>query len=122
MAQKRHFGVISSRTPGLADPFRAAHRREAVMASTLGRIGVLVVLMVALVASIAIADGTVQGTLSVKVLDENGQSLPGVLIELVSSDKGFQRSQTSDAEGSVTFALLQPGPYTVRATLQGFQD
>lgn len=92
------------------------------MASTLGRIGVLVVLMVALVASIAIADGTVQGTLSVKVLDENGQSLPGVLIELVSSDKGFQRSQTSDAEGSVTFALLQPGPYTVRATLQGFQD
>src|SRR5450432_1154655 len=66
-------------------------------------------------------DGTLQGTLAVKVVDDNGQPLPGVTVDIVSSDKGFQRSLTSDRDGAVTFALLQPGPYVVRASLSGFQ-
>jgi len=91
------------------------------VASKLGKVSGLVLLAVAFVASVAIGDGTQQGTLSTKVIDDNGQPLPGVTVELISSDKGFQRSQTTDAEGLVTFALLQPGPYMVRATLSGLK-
>lgn len=92
------------------------------MASKLGKVSGLVLLAVAFAASVALGDGTQQGTLSTRVIDDNGQPLPGVTVELISSDKGFQRNQTTDAEGLVTFALLQPGPYMVRATLSGFQD
>src|SRR6266496_941398 len=42
------------------------------------------------------------------------------ILELVSADKGFRRTQTTDATGSFKFPLLQPGPYTVRTSLSGF--
>lgn len=67
-----------------------------------------------------LADGTQLGTISGRVLDEQGGGIPGVTVELVSSEKGFRRSQTTDSTGSFTFAALQPGPYTVRASLSGF--
>ena len=67
-----------------------------------------------------LADGTQLGTLSGRVLDEQGGGIPGVTVELVSTDKGFRRTQTTDSTGSFTFAALQPGPYTVRASLSGF--
>ena len=67
-----------------------------------------------------LADGTQLGTISGRVLDEQGGGIPGVTVELVSSDKGFRRTQTTDSSGSFTFAALQPGPYTVRAGLSGF--
>ena len=67
-----------------------------------------------------LADGTQLGTISGRVLDEQGGGIPGVTVELVSANKGFRRSQTTDSTGSFTFAALQPGPYTVRASLSGF--
>ncbi|HVE66549.1 MAG TPA: carboxypeptidase regulatory-like domain-containing protein, partial [Thermoanaerobaculia bacterium] len=67
-----------------------------------------------------LADGTQLGTISGRVLDEQGGGIPGVTVELVSADKGFRRSQTTDSSGSFTFAALQPGPYTLRASLSGF--
>lgn len=72
-------------------------------------------------AAVARGDGTLLGTVSGKVVDESGGALPGVTVEVVSVDKGFQRSLTTDATGSFKFPLLQPGPYTVRASLSGFQ-
>src|SRR2546425_2318190 len=67
-----------------------------------------------------LADGTLLGTVSGRVLDEQGGGVPGVTVELISADKGFRRTQTTDATGSFKFALLQPGPYTVRTSLSGF--
>ncbi len=67
-----------------------------------------------------LADGTLLGTISGRVLDEQGGGIPGVTVELVSADKGFRRTQTTDATGSFKFPLLQPGPYTVRTSLSGF--
>ncbi|HZI67203.1 MAG TPA: TonB-dependent receptor [Thermoanaerobaculia bacterium] len=67
-----------------------------------------------------LADGSQLGTISGRVLDEQGGGIPGVTVELVATDKGFRRSQTTDSTGSFTFALLQPGPYTLRASLSGF--
>jgi hypothetical protein len=69
-----------------------------------------------------LADGTLLGTIKGRVLDESGAGVPGATVEIVSSDKGFRRSQTTDATGNFTFAALQTGPYTLRASLSGFQS
>ena len=83
----------------------------------------LISILCALAAPAAmLADGTLLGTVSVRVLDQDGKALPGATVELVSADKGFQRTATSDGAGLANFPLLQPGPYTVRATLTGFQS
>ncbi|PYQ63573.1 MAG: hypothetical protein DMF54_16415, partial [Acidobacteria bacterium] len=67
-----------------------------------------------------LADGTLLGTISGRVLDEQGGGVPGVTVELQSGDRGFRRTATTDATGFYKFALLQPGPYTVRTSLSGF--
>ena len=81
----------------------------------------LVLGLVALLAAGALlADGTLLGTISGRVLDQDGKALPGATVELTSENKGFQRSVVSDANGAFNFPLLQPGPYTVRVSLTGF--
>ena len=67
-----------------------------------------------------LADGTQIGTISGRVLDEQGGGVPGVTVEVISADRGFRRSQTTDSTGSFNFPLLQRGAYTVRASLSGF--
>jgi Carboxypeptidase regulatory-like domain len=69
-----------------------------------------------------LADATQVGTLKGRVLDESGAGVPGATVEIVSADKGFRRSVTTDATGNFTFPALQTGPYTVRTTLSGFQS
>jgi hypothetical protein len=73
-----------------------------------------------LAAGALLADGTLLGTISGRVLDQDGKALPGATVELTSENKGFQRSVVSDASGAFNFPLLQPGPYTVKASLTGF--
>src|SRR5215471_2146485 len=71
--------------------------------------------------SLVKADGTLLGTISGKVVDEHGAALPGATVELTSEDKGFGRSMTTDSAGNFQFALLQPGPYSVKITIAGFE-
>ena len=66
------------------------------------------------------ADGSLFGTISGRVRDESGAALPGVTVELTSVEKGFKRTATTDAAGAFNFALLPPGHYTVKSSLQGF--
>jgi hypothetical protein len=68
------------------------------------------------------ADGSLVGTLKGRVRDESGGALPGVTVELTNADKGFSRTETTDASGAYTFAVLQPGRYNVRATLSNFES
>jgi hypothetical protein len=68
-----------------------------------------------------IADGTLLGTIKGRVLDESGAGIPGATVEIISANRGFRRSQASDAAGNYTFAALQPGPFTLQVTLAGFQ-
>jgi hypothetical protein len=69
-----------------------------------------------------LADATQVGLIKGRVLDESGAGIPGATVEIVSSDRGFRRSQTTDATGNYTFGALQTGPYLVRASLAGFQS
>ena len=68
-----------------------------------------------------LADGSLVGTLKGRVRDESGGALPGVTVELTSADKGFTRTETTDASGAFTFAVLPPGRYNGRATLSSFE-
>jgi len=84
---------------------------------------VLVSVVLAFLATATLlADGTLLGTIAGRVVDEDGNALPGATVEIISADQGFQRFLTSDATGSFTFALLQPGPYVVRVSLPSFQS
>jgi hypothetical protein len=69
-----------------------------------------------------LADATLLGTIRGRVLDESGAGVPGATVEIVSTDRGFRRSQSTDAAGGFNFPLLQPGPFTLQATLSGFQS
>jgi outer membrane receptor protein involved in Fe transport len=60
------------------------------------------------------------GELSGQVRDETGAALPGVTITVVSRERGFSRTTTTDSTGRYRFSELQPGRYNVTATLSGF--
>ena len=55
--------------------------------------------------------------LSGLVHDRNGQPLAGAVVSAVGSESGFA---VSDREGRFTLRTLPPGPYLVRAHLQGY--
>src|SRR5262249_47935965 len=86
------------------------------------RIGVgWILLGIALLTALPLlADGSLFGTIAGRVKDESGGALPGATVELTSVEKGFKRSVTTDAAGAFNFALLPPGHYTLKGTLQGF--
>src|SRR5476649_2164624 len=55
------------------------------------------------------------------VKDSSGGVLPGVDVTATQTDTGLKRNATTEADGSYTILNLQPGPYRVEATLQGFR-
>jgi hypothetical protein len=56
-----------------------------------------------------------------KVLDENGQGLPDVTIELLkASDSSFVMARLTDSSGIAWFSNLKPGSYFTRASRVGF--
>jgi hypothetical protein len=62
---------------------------------------------------------SLSGTISGRIVDAQGASLPGVLVTLVS--RTGETTQTTDAQGDFRFLGLNPGMYEVRASLQGFK-
>ena len=82
------------------------------------RLGVAL-LVVAFATAPGFAQGT-NGTLTGKVTDEQGLSLPGVSVTATNQDTGFQRSAQSDASGVYTINGLPFGRYEVKSNLTGF--
>src|SRR5688572_32701806 len=60
---------------------------------------------------------TVHADLHGVVLDDRGQPLAGAVVSALGSTTAFA---VSDREGRFAFRSLMPGPYLVRAHLQGF--
>ena len=81
------------------------------------------VLVAALVASAApaFAQPAQTGTISGAIQDATGAALPGVTVTITSQDRGFSRSTVSDENGRYVFPAVPIGPYTIVATLQGFE-
>lgn len=61
------------------------------------------------------------GTISGVVTDESGAVIPGVTIEVNNTATNQTRTVVTGAIGFYTVPLLQPGPYSAKATLQGFR-
>lgn len=74
--------------------------------------------LLGLVPSLAHAQAT--GSISGTAKDESGAVLPGVTIEATNTATNSMRTATTGADGFYTIPLVQPGTYTVRASLAGF--
>jgi hypothetical protein len=92
------------------------------MRSRLRLIEIALGILALAVPTLVLADGTLLGTIQGRVVDESGARIAGAMVEVVSVDKGFRRTQAADATGAFVFPLLQTGRYTVRASLTGFQS
>jgi Carboxypeptidase regulatory-like domain/TonB-dependent Receptor Plug Domain len=88
---------------------------------TLGRFAVLVVALPLVFAMVVLADGTQLGTVRGRVVDQTGAALPGASVELTNTEKGSTRTTVTDAQGNYVIPLVQPGPYRVSITLEGFE-
>ena len=79
----------------------------------------VVALVVATTASYAAAQ-TFTGGLRGAVKDANGV-IPGVTVELINEGTSATRDAVSNESGEYSFGAVQPGTYTVKATLTGFR-
>src|SRR5947207_1864427 len=77
-------------------------------------LGVLLAILLALPAAAQTLVGSVTG----KVTDEQGGSLPGVSITLVG--KTGSKTTTSETDGTYRFQAVDPGTYSVQADMNGF--
>src|SRR5690349_21036581 len=60
------------------------------------------------------------GTISGRIVDQQGAAMPGVSVTAKAPATGFSRTETSDAEGLYRLNALPVGMYEVTAELQGF--
>ena len=78
-------------------------------------------LLVAAAAGPALAQSAATGTVEGVVKDGTGAALPGVAVVVKNLDTGQTRELMTDESGRYRAATLQPGVYSVTATLSGFQ-
>src|SRR5689334_25449105 len=79
---------------------------------------------VALILSLLVspcAFGQVNAVLSGTVADASGALIPGVEVTAKNVNTGITDSRITNETGNFVFPSLQPGTYTLSATLSGFQ-
>jgi outer membrane receptor protein involved in Fe transport len=62
--------------------------------------------------------GTIAGT----VTDDSGAAIPGATVTVVNQGTGLEVSGVTNETGAFAIRNLQPGTYTVKASLQGFKE
>ena len=60
------------------------------------------------------------GTITGRVVDQQGAAIPGATVTAKSPSTGFARTEATDAEGVYRLSALPVGIYDVTAELQGF--
>ena len=76
------------------------------------------VLFLALMATAARAQSTT-GTISGRIVDAQGLAIPGATVTVTGSQGA--KTTVTDTEGRFNLPFLTPGPYALRAELQGFK-
>ncbi len=82
-------------------------------------LAVTLLLALASIAGLAVAQDADDATLEVTVRDRWG-AVPGATVQVTDQEREFGRRQTSDAAGLATFAALAAGIYRVEVALDGF--
>src|SRR6185436_7700509 len=80
-------------------------------------IGAAVILLLSCASALA---QQTTGTITGRVVDQQGAAIPGATITAKSPSTGFTRTETSDVEGIYRLSALPVGIYEVTAELQGF--
>src|SRR5262245_15865867 len=81
----------------------------------------LLLLILTTAAPAAVSAQTSSGSIVGRVLDTQGQAVPGATVTLTRQDTRETRTFTSDAVGQFVFAAIEPGTYDVAVDLQGFK-
>ena len=105
------YQVINDKVPALTSFRQIFFMRFAVTA--------MVLLLLFAFSNRAYGQGST-ATLSGTVTDQNDAVVPGVNVAVISITQGFQRSTSTNGEGSFVVPLLPPGTYTVKAEREGF--
>ncbi|MGH9371680.1 MAG: carboxypeptidase regulatory-like domain-containing protein, partial [Vicinamibacterales bacterium] len=80
------------------------------------------VLALGVMAADTAAAQTLYGGVVGVVRDAQGAVVPGVSVTIVNRDTNLTREATTDAQGTYNFVNVLPGPYDVKAALQGFSE
>ena len=78
-------------------------------------------ILAALLLALAAYSQQVTGTITGAVTDTSGAAVAGVEVRLSNTQTGLSRSAKSDEEGGFRFLVLQPGIYSLDASLAGFK-
>ncbi len=68
--------------------------------------------------AVSVNGGSIQGSIT----DPSGGVLPGATIVIKGADTGFTKTLKTDSAGFYSIGPLNPGPYTIGVTLNGFQS
>jgi hypothetical protein len=75
-----------------------------------------------LAAGVPLYAQTTSASVSGVVKDAGGLVLPGVSVVLVDQNRGTEQTVMSDEKGDFLFPYVQPGTYTLKLSLTGFQS
>jgi hypothetical protein len=84
-------------------------------------IGVLLLAMVATLASGTVSAQSTNATLNGIITDLNGAIVPGAELTLINSATNYEAKFTSNERGEYTFRNLTPGTYELKVSKTGFQ-
>jgi hypothetical protein len=82
---------------------------------------ILAVLLCGLVLSMPAVAQSVSGSISGMVIDPSGAVIPGVAVTLTNERTADSRGLVTNEQGRFTFSAVQPGSYTIKIVLPGFQ-
>ena len=89
-------------------------------ASLYAPLALMFVLALMTVASLR-AQTSTTGDIAGVVTDPTAAVVPGVSVSLKNLETGSSASTTTTSQGSYNFAFLQPGNYSITASVAGFQ-
>src|SRR4051812_33183707 len=84
------------------------------------RAGAIAALALAALVGVASTAAAQTAELRGAVVDASGATLPGVTVAIVNSGTGVERTVVTDEQGVFRVPALQPGPYAIECSLQGF--
>jgi hypothetical protein len=86
-----------------------------------GGLAIVLATVLALMPASAAAQA-LYGTITGTVTDDSGGTIPGATVTVLNENTGLEINAVTDESGAYTIRNLQPGTYTVKATLQGFKE